>query len=157
MKYLNEELGILKHFFPDIYLASSLRDYDDNVENISIPSRWKMLSPFGFWTYGNKSLICLQNLTLEPRDPDDHKQGYIISDLERELFVDAPIKAGITSKPSTKPSRIISGRQARIGLACDPIYREVRLFALKKFGEPLPDFDESKNISLRYMPQFLGV
>ncbi len=84
MHKVNDQLGLLRFIFPDVYLATSIEDLRRGIIPTERPSRWSLRNSISGIGYPGEVLIVLYGANLEFAD-----QGrYRISDPTSELLLD---------------------------------------------------------------------
>lgn len=139
MIYLNEYLD-LRHIYPDMYQAISVKDFIDNRNQICIPSKWKMLSLLASWA-GPQAIVEFTNVNL---DFTRQKEGICrLYDLTGEINTGLMIPR-FTAHTSDSLANLANGRFFEVDIIYSPEHKTSRLSRIKKFGPPRPDTEEAK-------------
>jgi hypothetical protein len=133
MIYLNDQLGPFKHLLFDMYQSNSIRDFIDSRENISDPSKWKILSPGGFFLAGNSVQINFTNVSLCFMSDD----RYEISDPTGHFCIDPAEKHALKRfalpLKSARRDNLQEGRYHKLNINYYPSRDLAVLFSTDKF------------------------
>lgn len=153
MQYLNERKRIFEYVFPDIYLASSVKDFiDDDEAKIKIQSKIKNLSPFSwpFMKTYNETVTNMIFVVFENRPClSITKEHYVIYDLSSEI--EAYSRPGFSFEEDIQKKQIMNGRHHQIRSVY--LLNENKLFLQEAIplGPPAQEFDWKDNLGLEKM------
>jgi len=139
MDYLNNNLGLVKHLFPDMYHARSIDDFLQDKDKMPHPSRLRQLSPMSLFTNMNSAQILFHNVDLtfdRPINDAQPQRDSIISDLSGKF-------------PIRSHRNISEGRYGIVIVDYNISSGLALLKAAVRYGGHVPDFSDLANVSVR--------
>jgi len=162
MDYLNNEIGIVGNFLPDIYRAKSIDDFLTFKRGIKDPSYWKLLSPLSPFTNMRNAFVLLENTNFSFEHPFNdpitrrERWVYSLSDLTGRVEIDSPILSGITSPKSLKHENLSEGRYGTVLIGYFPSDGTILLRGLKQDRLSCFEDNEEKPYISDLVPALIG-
>jgi len=135
MLYCNNQLGPLRHVFPDLYMAVSINEFIEESNLIKKPSWKKLLFGFSPLAFGSNVGITFNNVTLKFL----HHRQYKISDITGEIIV-APAEELYNQWQcpcsSALRKNLTEKEYFELAIQFNPLTKHARLWYTDELGPP---------------------